>query len=107
METAATLLESVMEEMLTDEAVGALSQMLQTTPEQVREYLGNIERKEMEEHITTVCNVAAILADKNLLPEKLEDLDMDALEDPELQEKIMEEILKNEKLAEFLGMVAS
>lgn len=107
LETASIMLESVMEEMLTEEAVEALSQMMQTTPEQVREYLDNMELTEMEEHITTLCNVAAILADKDLLPEKIEDLDMEALEDPELQEKIMEEILKNEKLAELLGMVAS
>ena len=93
---------SYKEDLGQSDAVLILSALVGTTPEDFEDYLGELTTETAHEDLTTICEVAALLAEKDLIPENGEDFDMEALEDPELLTRIHQEIHKNQHLVEAL-----
>lgn len=102
--TVVDVLKSYREELLPPETIEQISQAIGVDTAPVEKYIQELEAATAQEDISTICNVVAILADRELLPGDSEELDVDAFADPELQKLILEELQKNERLCGLLGL---
>lgn len=98
------VLKSYREKLLPKETVEELCRAIGISGEKAENYLQKLETVTAQQDIETVCNIAAILCDRGLLPENPEVLDVSALSDPQLREEILQELRKNQKLCDFLGL---
>lgn len=99
----ASLVRSYREELGSSDAVMIVSKLLDTTPERFEEYLSQLTVETAQADLTTFCEVAALLADRGLIPESGEDFDLNALSDPELLAQAQAELAKNPGLAAFFA----
>jgi len=98
------LIGSNLEALGGSDAVYIVSQLIGTTPEIFETYLSTLEPEDAHEDLTTFCNIAALLADRGLLPEDGENFQMDALKDPTLLQQAVEELAKNPDLMSALSI---
>lgn len=91
--------------LLGDSAAELLGQVIPVTPELVEEYLNKIQTVTTQEDITIICNIAGILADRGLLFDSVDGLDMEAREDPQLRELVKNELLKSENLSALFDLM--
>ena len=105
-ELLVAVVRSYKEDLGGSDAVMILSSLIGTTPEVFEAYLGQLTAETALEDLTTICQVAALLADRNLIPESGENFDMSALQDPQLLASIRQELLKNAHLVEFFQIEA-
>lgn len=85
------------------DAVLIISTLMGTTPERFEEYLSQLTPETAERDLPTICELAAMLGDRGLIPEEGELFDMNALQDPELLADIAQEVQKNPGLAAFFA----
>lgn len=77
------------------DAVYIVSKLIGTTPDNFESYLGTLETGNAYDDLTTFCNIAALLADRGLLPESGQTFQMDALSDNFLLTLVEQELQKN------------
>ena len=101
---AAGLIHSNEQALAESDAIKVLSQVLGTTPERFGQYLSQVTPEQLEGDIHTACNIAAILAERNILPDEGQLIDMATLNDPALLEEVRQEAQKNPDFAAFFGL---
>lgn len=83
------------------DAVLIFSRLLGVEAETVTKYLSQITADTMQDDLQTVCNIAAMLSDRDLIPAAGEEFDLRALEDQELVAAAWDEVKKNPSMASF------
>lgn len=99
-----SMVRSYKNELGDSDAVMIFSSLMDTTPVRFEKYLSRMTTQEAHEDLTTVCNIAALLAQRDLIPESGEYFDMNALQDPELLALVRQEVLKNENFVTFFNI---
>jgi hypothetical protein len=102
MELLSGLVLSNTEALGDSDAISIISELLGTTPEQFEAYLETVDPETAHEDLTTFCNIAALLADRDLLPQPGENFPKEALEDEELLSLARQELAKNPRLEDAL-----
>lgn len=92
---------SYSEDLGASDAVWIISSFMDTDPARFTEYLQQLDMETAQEDMTTFCEIAAILSERDLLPDTGEMFDQSALQDEALKAQIRTEVMKNSHLAEF------
>ena len=98
------MVRSYREDLGSSDAVMIISTLIGTTPEEFERYLGQLTEEAAHEDLETVCQIAALLADRGLIPEGGEYIDMEALEDLELLAQIRQIVLENENFVAYFNL---
>ena len=76
---------------------------MDTTPDRFEKYLSKLTTEDAHDDLETFCNIAALLGDRDLLPEAGGTFDQAVLSDPTLLESVQQELAKNPVLSEFFS----
>lgn len=94
---------SYREDLGDSDAVMILSSLMGTTPEKFEQYLSQLTVEDSKKDLETFCEVAALLADRDLIPEEGENFDLEALKDPVLLKEVKDQLDKNKHLTTYFG----
>lgn len=97
------LVRSYRQELGDSDAVMIISSLMGTTPERFEKYLSKLTVEDAHDDLVTFCNIAALLGDRDLLPEAGGTFDQSALTDPTLLEEVQKELAKNEDLTNYFA----
>ena len=97
------LVRSYRKDLGDSDAVKIISTLMDTTPDRFEKYLSKLTTEGAHDDLETFCNIAALLGDRDLLPEAGGTFDQAALSDPTLLESVQQELAKNPKLSEFFS----
>lgn len=104
MELLTGLVRSNTEALGSSDAVMIVSRLIGTTPEVFEAYLEQLAVENAHDDLTTFCNIAALLADRGLLPEEGENFRLDALEEEALLAEVRQELEQNPELMAALSI---
>ncbi len=103
-EIIANLVVTNKDQLVQSDAMQVVSELTGVTTEQFSTYFDSITVETATEDIKTICNVAAILQEYDLLPGPGQTIEPSDLDNPELIDKVYQEVLKNPSLAEFFDL---
>lgn len=103
-EMVTALVRASQEDLAQSDAVLVASTVMGVTTEQFADYLDQLTPETTETDLQTFCNIAALMREHDLLPEKGEMISMKDLEDPAFLEQVVQELYKNDGLVEFFGL---
>lgn len=98
------LVRSYEQELGDSDAIMIFSSLIGTTPERFSQYLAQLTLEDAHDDLTAFCEIAALLADRELIPESGDCFDLNALSDLELLAQARQELLKNKDLAAFFAV---
>lgn len=99
-----SMVRSYKKDLGSSDAVLIFSSLMGTTPVRFEKYMSRLTVEEAHQDLTTVCNIAALLAERDLIPESGDYFDMNALQDPELLALVRQEVLQNENFVTFFNI---
>ena len=91
-EMVTALVRASQEDLAQSDAVLVASTVMGVTTEQFADYLDQLTPETTETDLQTFCNIAALMREHDLLPEKGEMISMKDLEDPALLEQVAQEL---------------
>ena len=103
MELLTGLIKSELSELSESDGVMILSTLLGTTPEAFSDYLAQLDAENAHEDLTTICQIVAVLADRELLPEAGGFFDLSTLSDPELVSQVQQILGENPRFAQQIA----
>lgn len=103
-EMVAGLIAASKDQLAGSDAVLVISRLLGITPQQFAAYLSTITAKNALADLQTICNIAAILREHDLLPKTGDTISLTQLDDESLRAAALAEVLKNPDLAKRLGI---
>ena len=98
------LIRSNLDALGDSDAVYIVSKLIGTTPEAFKDYLATLDPEDAPKDLATFCNIAALLADRDLIPEAGGTFQLDAINAEDLQAALQQELAKNPDLISALAL---
>lgn len=104
LELITALVRSSRDALAESDAALIITTVMGVSPEKFSQYLSQLTVETAGADLQTFCNIAALLREYDLLPEKDEIISLKDLDNPSLLEAVAQEIQKNENMADFFGL---
>lgn len=98
------LVLSYQEDLGSSDGVKILSTLIGTTPKRFQQYLSQLTVATARDDLETICEIAALLADRGLIPEAGDPFDISALADPLLLAEVRQTLLQNDGMCVFFAI---